>query len=146
MAIKTISESQIVHMTLYETVCQTIDIVLLILYYTAVCLLVITSALFFRYSKTSKSSKTTCDLCCDVLKQDRTTVTTKHYTELTTSSSTYSNMFVCQYCCLKLFKSMVSQLQSDINTPKTELNKVTISVRDHKKEQLITISESGAST
>ena len=78
------------------------------------------------------SPKSICDLCCDALKQGEdqlvceggcgskihrywTGVTTKHYAELTTTSS---YPFICKYCSLKQFKAVVTQLQSEIITLK----------------------------
>lgn len=85
--------------------------------------------------KKTKSPKSTCDLCCDNIESDQDQlaceggcgcivhrycagVTTKHYAELAASSTP----FVCFYCSLNLFKTMVNQLQLQVDTLRGELD------------------------
>ena len=85
--------------------------------------------------KKPKSPKSTCDLCCDNIESDHDQlaceggcgcivhrycagVTTKHYAELTTSSTP----FVYFYCSLNLFKTVVNQLQLQVDTLRGELD------------------------
>ena len=85
--------------------------------------------------KKAKSPKSTCDLCCDNIESDQDQlaceggcgcivhrycagVTTKHYAELAASSTP----FVCFYCSLNLFKTVVNQLQLQVDTLRGELD------------------------
>ena len=96
--------------------------------------------------KNPKSRKLTCDLCCGSLElgQEQLVceggcgckvhhycagVTTKHYAELTNSSTP----FVCFLCSQKLFKTMINQLQLQVDMLKSELDEAKMALKE--KEQ-----------
>ena len=103
----------------------------------------------------TKSPKSTCDLCCDNIESEQDQlaceggcgcivhrycagVTTKHYAELTASSTP----FVCFYCSLSLFKTMVNQLQLQVDTLRGELDETKSVLK--QKERIAATTEACA--
>ena len=108
-----------------------------------------TDSALLNMPKKTKSPKSTCELCCDNIESDQDQlaceggcgcivhrycagVTTKHYAELTASSTP----FVCFYCFLNLFKTMVNQLQLQVDTLRGELDvtKTTLKQKERTEE------------